>query len=739
MAEGTGQTRPGRSVLLALALLLPAASPSADLPPPPDPAATFADTLEAVAEGDCEAVSGRLAPLANAPLPDPLARRVRFLLGLCQHRLGRHEEALPHLQAAADAFPEVADYALLAWGEAEQRRGVPQGALPPLSRLLATSPESPLVEPALLLLAESQATALDLPGATLSLRAYLDRFGTSARAPAARLLLARVRLRAGDPAEGLPLLLELWRDEPASGTSEEAAALLEAIGAPVPVTAADLFARARALYRSEAWSGAVAALAPFAGAPGPWQEEAQYLLGQSHFRLRDYPEAARMLAVAASHGGPYQMRALFWGGRARTRQGDPSGANTLLERLLQLRPTHALADDALFLLAENLEDLGRRQEALQAFARVERTYPDGEYADAALWRRAWMHIRDGQPRQARPLLRTLAERRASPYATQALFWEGHLLEAAGDREEALQRFRSAAQGTGGDYYAARARDLLAALGSPAPPDPPRPAAPPVDPPGNHPRLATARELSALRLWDEATEEYWLLVRAHAGDRGLQQEAGEAFLRARRFDRVLWIARRILLTAYRQNPVALPLPAFWELLYPLAYWDAVQELSAARGVDPYLVAAVMREESAFGPAAISRAGARGLMQLMPATARKVARALALPDPPPEGLHAPTLNLTLGIAYLAQVLEEFGGNVPAALAAYNAGPQAARHWREQIPTADPDRFIEAIPYAETREYVKRVLASHRRYRALYAATPAATPAPPAAEPGAPPPEN
>ena len=733
MAKGTGRARLGHGILLALAFFLLAASSSDDLPPSPDPAATFADALEAVAEGDCASITTQLTPLASTPLPEPLARRVSFLLGLCQHRLGRYEEALPHLQTAARASPEVADYALLAWGEAEQRRGLPQDAIPPLSRLLATYPESPLVEQALLLLAESQATALDLPGATSTLRAYLDRFGTSARAPAARLLLARVRLRAGDPAEALPLLLELWREEPASGSAEEAAALLEAIGAPAPVTATDLFARGRALYRSEAFGQAVAALTPFAGVPGPWQEEAQYLLGQSHFRLREYPEAARQLGRAASHGGPYQVRALFWAARARTRHGDASGANALLERLLELQPTHPLADDALFLLAENLEDMGRRQEALEAFARLERTYPGGEHADAALWRRAWMHIRSGEVRRARPPLKILAQRRASPYASQALFWEGRLLQAGGNREEALQRFRSAAQATGGDYYAARAAEILASLGSPAPPDPPRPATPPVEPPGDHPRLATARELSALRLWEEATEEYWLLVRAHAGDRGLQQEAAEAFLRARRFDRVLWIARRILLTTYRQNPVALPLPAFWELLYPLAYWDAVQELSAARGIDPYLVAAVMREESAFGPAAISRAGARGLMQLMPATARKVARALAMPDPLPDGLHAPTLNLTLGTAYLAQVLEEFGGNLPLALAAYNAGPQAVRRWLQEIPTADPDRFIEAIPYAETREYVKRVLASHRQYHALYAATP------PAAEPGARPAEN
>jgi soluble lytic murein transglycosylase len=635
----------------------------------------------------------------------------------------------------AKDFPAVADYALLAWGEAEQRRGLPQDAIPPLSRLLAAHPDSPLVEPALLLLAESQAAALDLAGATRSLQTFLTRFGGSGRAPAARLLLARVRLRAGDPAEGVPLLLALWREEPASGAADEAADLFEAIGAPAAVTAADLFARARALYRSESFSEALSALAPFAAVPGPWQEEAQYLLGQSHFRLREYPEAARHLTAAASHGGRHQVAALFWAARARTRHGNPAGANALLERLLQLQPSHPFADDALFLLAENLEDLGRRQEALQTFARVTRAYPDGDFGDAALWRRAWVHIRDGEVPQARPLLKTLAERRASPYASQALFWEGRLLEAAGDRDGALQRFRRAAQEAGGDYYPARARDLLVTLGSPAPRDPPRPAAAPVDGPGEQPRLPTARELSALRLWEQAAEEYWLLVRAYPEDRGLQQEATEFFLRARRFDRVLWIARRILLPAYRQNPASLPLPAFWELLYPLPYWDAVQELAGARGLDPYLVAAVMREESAFGPATISRAGARGLMQLMPATARRVARALALPEPVPEGLHTPALNLTLGTAYLAQVLEEFGGNVPAALAAYNAGPPAVRRWLQEIPTADPDRFIEAIPYAETREYVKRVLASHRRYQALYAAPPA----PAVVEPGSHPPKQ
>ncbi|MGH7394771.1 MAG: tetratricopeptide repeat protein, partial [Candidatus Methylomirabilales bacterium] len=123
MAKGTGRARLGHGILLALAFFLLAASSSDDLPPSPDPAAIFADALEAVAEGDCASITTQLTPLASTPLPEPLARRVSFLLGLCQHRLGRYEEALPHLQTAARASPEVADYALLAWGEAEQRRG----------------------------------------------------------------------------------------------------------------------------------------------------------------------------------------------------------------------------------------------------------------------------------------------------------------------------------------------------------------------------------------------------------------------------------------------------------------------------------------------------------------------------------------------------------------------------------------------------------------------------------------
>ena len=125
---------------------------------------------------------------------------------------------------------------------------------------------------------------------------------------------------------------------------------------------------------------------------------------------------------------------------------------------------------------------------------------------------------------------------------------------------------------------------------------------------------------------------------------------------------------------------------------------------------------MREESGYRPSALSVAGARGLLQLMPETAVRLAREAGLPEPSPDALFDPQVNLALGSRYLAQLLDRFGGRASAAIASYNAGPQAVARWLEGSALAD-DEWVESIPYDQTRAYVKRVLRSLQAYRVLY----------------------
>src|SRR5262249_41043683 len=134
-------------------------------------------------------------------------------------------------------------------------------------------------------------------------------------------------------------------------------------------------------------------------------------------------------------------------------------------------------------------------------------------------------------------------------------------------------------------------------------------------------------------------------------------------------------------------------------------------------DPYLLQALIREESAFDAKAFSWAGALGLSQLMLPTARSIARSLHIPHLDQEALLSPEVNLRLGAWYLGALLKRFGGNKALALAAYNAGPGAVAQWAGGDSTAELDAWIEDIPIAETRGYVKRVMRSYNSYNLLY----------------------
>jgi soluble lytic murein transglycosylase len=157
--------------------------------------------------------------------------------------------------------------------------------------------------------------------------------------------------------------------------------------------------------------------------------------------------------------------------------------------------------------------------------------------------------------------------------------------------------------------------------------------------------------------------------------------------------------------------------FWTMLYPKPFWKYVQAYAAANGLNPYRVLSIMRQESAFNPRARSHAGASGLMQLMPKTARQVSRTLQLPRFRQAMLFRPASNIALGTHYIAAQIERYNGNRVLALAAYNAGPHRAHRWRKKWAHLSLDEFIEHIPFQETRLYVKLILRNMMAYEYLY----------------------
>jgi soluble lytic murein transglycosylase len=155
---------------------------------------------------------------------------------------------------------------------------------------------------------------------------------------------------------------------------------------------------------------------------------------------------------------------------------------------------------------------------------------------------------------------------------------------------------------------------------------------------------------------------------------------------------------------------------WEIFFPLREWETIQQEAKANGLDPFIVAGLIRQESVFDANARSRANAIGLMQLLPSTGRLVANKKGTGPITADQLYNPRLNIVLGTSYLADMCRQFG-RYEYAFAAYNAGPGRVVNWLKTLPTAELDVWIDAIPITETRLYVQGVLRNTAHYRRLY----------------------
>jgi soluble lytic murein transglycosylase len=225
-------------------------------------------------------------------------------------------------------------------------------------------------------------------------------------------------------------------------------------------------------------------------------------------------------------------------------------------------------------------------------------------------------------------------------------------------------------------------------------------------------------LHAVGLDEFADEEMDELVRRSVTDARRLYALSAVYAQDSRYFLALRILRRHFLGLARSAPPGVP-RTFWEAFYPLGWASELSEAAGRASVDPYLVAAIVREESSYNSQARSRVGARGLMQLMPDTARPMARQRGLPFNDGALLDEPSANLTLGAAHLAGLLKEFG-DARLAVAAYNAGATPVRQWWKGRPTDDVEVWVELIPFTETRRFVRRVMLAWEEYRRLYSGT-------------------
>jgi soluble lytic murein transglycosylase len=184
----------------------------------------------------------------------------------------------------------------------------------------------------------------------------------------------------------------------------------------------------------------------------------------------------------------------------------------------------------------------------------------------------------------------------------------------------------------------------------------------------------------------------------------------------RYDQAMRVLKTVASGYFSYDLNQLPRP-FWEGLFPRVYWTDLKRHSADNQLDPFLVASLIRQESEFHAAAVSRANAIGLMQVLPSTGRKLAREAHVRPFSPAMLTVPQVNLQLGTRYFRKMLDRYDGVLEYALAAYNAGPHRVDAWLSNAQYGDVYEFVESIPFTETREYVKSIRRNVSVYQELY----------------------
>jgi soluble lytic murein transglycosylase len=403
-----------------------------------------------------------------------------------------------------------------------------------------------------------------------------------------------------------------------------------------------------------------------------------------------------------------------------------------IEEIVQKYPQSHWADDALMAAGNyywvNLD----RNKAAQYYQRVLDTYPNSKNDFNAEWRIAWVaylnHAQDSDDRFRAFLLKYPV----STNSVDALYWLGRNAERSGNPAHARAFYLKAVDRFPQTYFGYAAAAELAKLG-PGDPDTPDflekipPAAPlrPFDEPipsAAEDRWARAQALRSIAFDASAEQELKSAFYATGSPRFLLEAAQAAFDQGH-FATGMAYARTIVPSFDSRNFNEIPLNV-WKALYPLPYESPLRRESGKNELDPAVVAGLIRQESTFQADALSHANAYGLMQLLPKTAKLLARQLRVRYIK-NRLYEPDYNIQLGTFYF-KGLVQLTGSPEYALAAYNAGEDRIAAWKAERTYDEVPELVESIPFSETREYVQIVLRNAQLYRMIYGTgAPAAAP--------------
>jgi soluble lytic murein transglycosylase len=643
------------------------------------------------------------------------------------HVLDRdYAKAIDPLNRAKVHAGDLGDYTDYYLGTSYLQTGHNAEALATLADFAKAHPDSLLVRDARV----SYADALLLERQAAEAVTLLEQIRVPARSDV-EFALGRAYAAAGQNAKAAETFSNIYFTMPTATEADAAYSELKKLASVPPPTLTQHKTRADALMSRHRYAEAAdeyRSLVNQAGSNGSDLPVLQLALADALHRSGKNRDAKLVLALLGNSTGEVNAQRLYLVGQIAFASSDNDTFYRSVDELRHAAPTSPWLEQAL-LSAANLHLVHHEyDQALDAFREAQQRFPTGPRASYVHWKAAWLTLRSGRNDDAKKAFEEqIAVYPSGPETPAALYWRARLAEEDNQPIMARAFYQKLSDRYRNFYYAELARQRLKSL--PATTDTTTQYAlldrvPPLDsnikitdsePPSDELHVQKAELLGNGGLVDFAVRELQAATAADGGSWG-PAETAQLYLETGHYNQAIEFMKHSA-----PNYFALDIPdmprKYWEALFPKAYWSDLKRSSAVNGLDPYLVASLIRQESEFNPNAVSRANAVGLMQLLPKTGKAVAKEVKMKRYNASQLYTPAVNLQLGTRYFKGMVDKFGGSFEYALAAYNAGSERVDEWLSQGKYRDPQEFVESIPFTETREYVQAIMRNASVYKQLY----------------------
>ncbi len=657
------------------------------------------------------------------------------LIAVAQHQLdlGNFESAAEYATEASSKAPLLDDYAQYVRAQAEYELKNYSEVQQSATKVFNQEPPSPLVGAAAALAVRADLEGNSPKQALELIKKYADVIPQ----PQSDLLLARSFEATGDLAQAADYYQRVYYTYPVAKEASDAANALvdikQRLGAAYPPpTPGAMLARAQKLF--DAKNPASARIELAAAIPqleGAQRDLARVRLGEADF-LDNKTQAAfeylTALKVDDAEADAERLSYLIRCARKLDRHAD---VKPFVSQLEQQHPTSVWRLDALIFIADQARADDDAGTYLPLYKACSENFAKDPRSAWCHWRVAFQSYRkDGD--DASDLLRAhLQEHPDSPYAENALYFLGRLQERKNDVASARACYNELATRFPNTYYAIVARERLKdpSIQSATPNAamleflhsvswPARPEFPSFEPGKTaQSRISRAQLLQLTGLDGLAEGELKFGAHHDAEQENVYAYELARYAAARNAPDLAMRYIKSYAPGYLYMPLDQAPVTFWQLAFPIPYQTSIVQYSHEESLDPFLVAALIRQESEFNVRVISHANAYGLMQLLPSTGRQLARHFGIRRFSSDQLLMADRNIQLGTYFFHNLLNSYGGQIEIALASYNAGPGRANLWRTWGPFREPAEFIETVPFHETRGYIQLVLRNADVYRRLY----------------------